>query len=80
MTVQFRPCKARLRVGMSGPSGSGKTYSGLLIARGLTTSWDKLFLIDTENASAELHSDLGDFRVYNLQAPFSPQRYIEAIT
>jgi hypothetical protein len=82
MSIEFRPAerrKSRLRVGMSGPSGSGKTYSALLVARGLTDSWDKVFLIDTENGSAELYSDLGPFRVFNLQAPFAPERYIEAI-
>lgn len=82
MSIEFRKAerrKARLRVGMSGPSGSGKTYSALLVARGLTDSWEKVFLIDTENGSAELYSDLGPFRVFNLQAPFAPERYIEAI-
>lgn len=82
MAIEFRTAerrKARLRVGMSGPSGSGKTYSALLVARGLTDSWEKVFLIDTENGSAELYSDLGPFRVFNLQAPFAPERYIEAI-
>ena len=82
MTIEFRTAerrKSRLRVGMSGPSGSGKTYSALLIARGLTDSWEKVFLIDTENGSAELYSDLGPFRVFNLQAPFAPERYIEAL-
>jgi len=82
MSIEFRTAerrKSRLRVGMSGPSGSGKTYSALLLARGLTDSWEKVFLIDTENGSAELYSDLGAFRVFNLQAPFAPERYIEAI-
>jgi hypothetical protein len=49
------------------------------LANDRTDSWEKVFLIDTENGSAELYSDLGPFRVFNLQAPFAPARYIEAI-
>ena len=71
--------RARLRVGISGPSGSGKTYSALLLGRGLTTEWEKIVLIDTENGSGELYSDLGPYNVITLQAPFSPEKYIEAI-
>jgi hypothetical protein len=82
MSLEIRKAqraKAKLRVGLSGPSGSGKTYSALLIARGLSTSWEKILLIDTENGSGELYSDLGDYNVITLQAPYSPERYIEAI-
>lgn len=71
--------QAKLRIGVSGPSGSGKTYSGLLLARGLVSSWDKVGLIDTENGSGELYSHLGDYNVITLEAPFTPERYIEAI-
>lgn len=71
--------QAKLRVGMSGPSGSGKTYSALLLARGLATSWDKVCLIDSENGSGELYSDLGMYNIIPLKAPFTPESYIEAI-
>ncbi len=71
--------QAKLRVGVSGPSGSGKTYSALLLARGLASSWDKVALIDTENGSGELYSDLGDYTVAQLEAPYTPERYIEYI-
>ncbi len=71
--------KAKLRVGVTGPSGSGKTYTGLLISKGLVDSWEKICLIDSENGSGELYSHLGDYNVITLQAPFSPERYIEAI-
>jgi hypothetical protein len=71
--------KSKLRIGLAGVSGSGKTYSALLLARGLVGSWDKVCLIDTENGSADLYSDLGDFNVITLEAPFGPERYIEAI-
>lgn len=71
--------KAKLRIGVSGPSGSGKTYSALQMARGLSTSWEKVLLIDTENGSGELYSHLGPYKIITLSAPFSPERYIEAI-
>lgn len=71
--------QAKLRIGVSGPSGSGKTFSALLLARGLTESWEKVGLIDTENGSGELYSHLGDYNVITLEAPFTPERYIEAI-
>jgi AAA domain len=71
--------QAKLRIGVSGASGSGKTYSALLLARGLVDAWDKVGLIDTENGSGELYSHLGDYNVITLEAPFSPERYREAI-
>lgn len=71
--------QAKLRIGLSGPSGSGKTYSALLLARGLASSWNKILLIDTENGSGELYSDLGDYNIITLSAPFAPERYVEAI-
>ena len=82
MSVTIRKAerrKAKLRVGVSGPSGSGKTYSSLLLARGLTTTWEKVLLIDTENGSGDLYANLGAYNLITLTAPFSPERYIEAI-
>lgn len=79
--MQLRPAtksKSKLRVGFAGPSGSGKTYSALLMASGMT-SWDKICVIDTENMSADLYSDLGAYNVITLESPYSPERYIEAI-
>lgn len=70
--------KSKLRVGLAGTSGSGKTYSALLLASGMT-SWDKVCVIDTENGSADLYDGLGEYNVITLKAPFSPERYIEAI-
>ncbi len=72
--------QAKLRIGLSAPSGAGKTYSALLLASGIASSWDKIALIDTESGSGELYAHLGDYNVIQLEAPFSPERYIEAIT
>lgn len=71
--------KAKLRLNISGPSGSGKTFSALLMAKGLIGDWGKIAVIDTENGSASLYEHLGPFLTIDLQAPFSPERYIEAI-
>lgn len=71
--------QARIRMGLQGPSGSGKTMGALLIAFGLTGDWSKVAVIDTENNSADLYAHLGNYYVLNLNAPFSPERYIEAI-
>lgn len=71
--------QVKLRLGLSGASGFGKTYSALLLAYGITEAWSKIAVIDTENNSASLYSDLGNFNVLPLNEPFSPERYIEAI-
>jgi hypothetical protein len=71
--------KAKLRIGLSGASGFGKTYSALLIAFGITNDWSKIAVIDTENGSADLYEDLGQYQVLQLLAPYNPERYNEAI-
>lgn len=70
--------QAKLRIGVSAPSGGGKTYSALLMASGMT-DWSKIAVIDTENGRGDIYSDLGDYNIITLEAPFSPERYIEAI-
>ena len=77
--MTFRKAKrsnARLRLAITGPAGSGKTYSSLLIAQGLG---GRIALIDTENGSAELYSELTDYDVQNISAPYDPRKYIAAI-
>jgi len=71
--------KAKLRLGISAPSGGGKTYSSLLIAYGITGDWEKVGLIDTENGSGDLYAHLGEYMVLTLEAPYTPERYIQAI-
>lgn len=72
--------KSKLRIGMSGPSGSGKTYSALVMAKAIANGdMTKVAIIDTENGSADLYSHLGEFNALTLQAPYAPERYIEAI-
>jgi len=71
--------KVKLKVGFSGASGFGKTYSALLMAYGVTGDWSKIAVIDTENGSADLYSNLGEYNTLTLSPPFSPERYIQAI-
>jgi hypothetical protein len=71
--------QVKLRLGLSGASGFGKSYSALLLAYGITNDWSKIAIIDTENNSASLYSHLGNYNVLTLNAPYSPERYIEAI-
>lgn len=69
----------KIKLGLQGSSGSGKTYSALLIAYGITSNWNKVAVIDTENHSAELYAHLGSYYVLNLQPVFSPEKYREAL-
>ena len=71
--------KAKIRLGLSAVAGGGKTYSALLIAKGMCGDWSKVAIIDTENGSGDLYCHLGDYNVISLQAPYEPERYIEAI-
>ena len=77
--MEFRKAerrKAKLRLGITGPAGSGKTYGALLIAFGLG---GRIAMIDTENGSGDLYSALGDYDICSISAPFSVQKYIDAI-
>lgn len=69
--------QAKLRLALAGPSGSGKTYSALLLAQGLG---GRIAVIDTEHGSASLYADIADFDTLELHAPYSPERYVDAIT
>ncbi|RYY40371.1 MAG: AAA family ATPase [Chitinophagaceae bacterium] len=71
--------QAKIRLGLSAVSGGGKTYSAILVAKGLVDDLSKVAIIDTEHGSADLYAHMGDFNVLPLSAPFSPERYIEAI-
>ena len=68
--------KAKLRLGLTGASGSGKTYSALQVAKGMG---GKIALIDTEHGSASLYSNNFDFDTLELEAPYTPERFIQAI-
>jgi hypothetical protein len=71
--------QVKIKMNLASPSGFGKTYSALLLSFGMTNNWEKIAVIDTENDSASLYSHLGDFKTLKLEAPFTPDRYIQAI-
>jgi len=72
--------KAKIKLGLSSVSGGGKTYSAILIAKGLCGGdLSKVAIIDTENGSADLYSNLGNYNVLPLRPPYSPENYIKAI-
>lgn len=68
--------KARLRLALSGPSGSGKTWGALMIARGLG---GRTAVIDTEKGSASLYAHLLDFDTLELDPPYTPERFRDAV-
>ena len=72
--------QAKIKMGIQGVAGGGKTFSSLLIAFGITNDWSKIAVIDSENRSSHLYAHLGAYNVLNLEPPFTPERYIEAIT
>lgn len=68
-------------IGVYGESGCGKTYSALLLARGIVGPDGKIVLADSESGRGSLYADVlpGGYDTLDLSAPFSPERYIEAI-
>ena len=62
-------------------SGCGKTYSALLLARGLAGPKGKIIVADSESGRASLYGDVlpGGFETFEIAAPFSPSRYVDAI-
>lgn len=69
--------KSKLRLGIAAPSGAGKTYSALLLAFGIG---GKVGVIDTEHGSADLYEDLGEYDIINIEAPYTVQKYRDALT
>lgn len=81
MTFQFTPA-VRQRVwtltAFAGASGSGKTFTSLRYARGLSPS-GKIAMIDTEARRGLHYASDFTFQHTDMQPPFTPERFIEAI-
>ena len=80
MALQIRKAtrrKAKLRLALLGPSGSGKTMSALRLAFGIG---GKVGVVDTENGSADLYAEIGDYDVITLEKPYTVGKYREAIS
>jgi hypothetical protein len=80
MTISIRKARrsaTKLRILLTSPSGGGKTFGALLLAKGLD---GRTVVIDTEEGSSDLYDELHEFDVIDLKPPFTPERYVEAIS
>lgn len=68
--------KAKLRLALVGVGGAGKSRGAIMLALGMKK---KFIIIDSERTSADLYADFGEFDVLELQRPFTPERYIQAV-
>lgn len=89
-TIQLKKAarqQVKIRLSIASPTGFGKTTGALMIAYGMTGDWGKIAVIDTENKSASLYANhtyksgftVGDFNTIQLDPPYSPERYAQAI-
>lgn len=67
-----------LVIGIAGPSGSGKTYSAMRLAAGISAG-KRFAVIDTEAGRAKHYADRFAFDHADLQPPFRPGAYADAI-
>lgn len=81
MSYTFRKAireQISLIVAVAGGTGSGKTYSAMRLASGISQG-KQFAVIDTENGRANHYADKFSFDVCQLQAPFTPESYADAI-
>jgi hypothetical protein len=81
MSFTFRPAKREntpLIVGVAGPTKSGKTYSAHRIAKGLAQG-GPVAMLNAEGAKGHQYADEFDYLACDIEAPFSPERYTEAL-
>ena len=82
MAYTFKQAKKEavgLLIGLVGASGSGKTYSAMRLASGIVGNGNRFAVIDTEARRALHYADMFDFDHCELNAPFRPDSYAEAI-
>jgi hypothetical protein len=81
MSFEFRDATRQgtnVLIGLAGGTGSGKTESSMKLATGISGG-KKFAVIDTEAGRALHKADDYDFDHGDLTAPFTPERYAEAI-
>ena len=68
------------------PSGSGKTYSNLRLAQGMakklqeeTGEEERIAFIESESKRSTYYADEFDFDILEIKAPFTPEKYTDAI-
>ena len=71
--------KVKIKMAISAPTGFGKTYSALLLAYGITKDWTKIAVIDSENESASLYSDLGEYFTIPMKPPYTVESFCQAV-
>lgn len=78
---------APMLISLAGVSGSGKTYSSLLMGAGIAGPSGRVGFIDTENGRGAMYADSPGiakalprgYEIAQLDPPYSPERYTEAI-
>lgn len=81
MTYTFKTAireNVPLLIGLNGGSGSGKTFTGMRLASGMADG-KQFAVIDTENRRALHYADQFKFDHLELNPPFRPETYTEAI-
>lgn len=81
MTFTFRPAvreQTPLIIGLAGPTKSGKTLSAHRLAVGLANG-GVVAMINAEGARGHQYADKFKYVACDIEAPFSPARYIEAV-
>ncbi len=82
MSFVFRPAKREdtpLIIGIAGPTKSGKTYSALRLAQGLANG-GTVAMLNAEGKRGEQYADKFNYVNCNIDMPYSPERYTEALT
>jgi hypothetical protein len=77
----FRPAVregVHLLIGLAGGTGSGKTFTAMRLASGIAAG-KPFAVIDTESGRARHYADQFKFDVLDLEPPFRPQAYQQAI-
>lgn len=80
--ISFQPAireNVPLLIGLTSGTGGGKTYSALRIAKGIVGPGKRFAGICTENRRMRHYADDFEFDVFDLTAPFTPERFVEAI-
>ena len=77
--------KVYTKIAIMGSSGSGKSYSSLRLASGMADELKKMgekgkiLMINTEGSRGKYYADQFDYDVADMEAPYSPENYIEGI-
>lgn len=78
--------KIYTKVALMSPSGGGKTYSALRLAKGMASEIEresgkkaKILMANTEQARGRYYANEFDYDIIDLEPPYNPELFIEAI-